>query len=88
MHVGKKYPDPEAVVYPTAYPPKYACQLTSYDAGELYPEHDHSAFADRHGNGSTDTVASHFHRIRDGKVLPDASDGHTHRLTGLPCGAG
>lgn len=43
---------------------------------------------DRDGNGTTDTVASHFHRIRNWRILPDESDGHTHEFTGLASGAG
>lgn len=54
----------------------------------MYPIHDHCAFVDRRGDGKTDVAASHYHNVRGGSVLPDQSDGHTHRLTGLPCGAG
>jgi hypothetical protein len=70
-------------------PPAFPSQLTSRCVDtKLYPIHDHQAFVNRNGEGVTDVVASHFHRIRDGRVLPDASDGHTHYLTGLPTGAG
>jgi hypothetical protein len=54
----------------------------------MYPIHDHCAFVDRQGDGVTGVDASHFHYVRGGKVKPDSSDGHTHNLTGLPCGAG
>jgi hypothetical protein len=88
MH--RRYPDTTKVLYQTTAPPKFVCQLTTRDGGRLgmYPIHLHSAFMDVHGEGATDVIASHFHRIRNGRVLPDPSDGHTHRLTGLPCGAG
>jgi hypothetical protein len=82
------YPNPDAIVYPTTQPPPFPPQLTSRDAGKLYPIHSHSAFVNAEGDGVTDVVASHYHRVRGGRVLPDASDGHTHRLTGLPAGAG
>lgn len=83
-----RYPNPDDVVRPTWYPPKYPLQLTSNDAAKLYPIHNHNAAVDAQGNGVTSTDASHYHRVRAGQVLPDSSDGHTHRLTGLPAGAG
>lgn len=84
-----RYPDPDRIVYPTTDPPRYPCQLTSKCVeSRLYPLHEHNAYVDREGNGTTDVVASHFHRVRGGRILPDESDGHEHRLTGLPCGAG
>lgn len=83
-----KYPDPSSVVYPTTQPPPFPAQLTSKDPAKLYPIHDHIAFVNKDGEGTTDVVAGHFHRVRGGRVLPDESDGHTHRLTGLPAGAG
>ncbi len=82
------FPNPDDVVYPTTAPPPFPPQLTSRDSGKLYPIHDHCAFINADGNGNTDVVASHFHRVRNGRILPDASDSHDHRLTGLPCGAG
>jgi hypothetical protein len=82
------YPDPENVVYPTTLPPGFPCELTSRDAGKMYPIHDHGAYLNADGDGTTDVTAGHYHRVRGGRVLPDESDGHTHRLTGLPCGAG
>jgi hypothetical protein len=83
-----QYPDPNLVVYPTTAPPPFPPQLTTREAGKLYPVHDHCAFVDVKGDGNTDVVASHFHYVRDSRVLPDPSDGHKHDLTGLPCGAG
>jgi hypothetical protein len=82
------YPNPDDVVYPTTQPPKFAGQLTDRRSGRLFPIHNHIAFVDANGDGVTDVVASHFHRIRGGRVLPDASDSHEHVLTGLPAGAG
>lgn len=90
------YPNPAAVVYPTTSPPRFPPQLTSVTkppvgrpaAYSLYPLHNHQAFVDRQGAGVTDTVASHFHRVANGRVQPDPSDGHTHDLTGLASGAG
>lgn len=88
-------PNPAAIVYPTTAPPRFACALTTRTqlaqrpgARTIYPIHDHSAFVDKDGNGNTDTVASHFHRVINGRVMPDESDGHTHSLSNLPCGAG
>lgn len=82
------YPDPSRIIYPSAGPPRLVCHLTTRDKAKLYPVHEHDAFIDRHGNGVTTATASHFHRIVNGRVLADQSDGHTHRLTRLPCGAG
>jgi len=83
------YPDPSRIIYPTTDPPKNRCQLTSWSTeAKLYPLHEHDAYVDHEGCGTTTVVASHFHRVRGGRVLPDESDGHVHRLTGLPCGAG
>lgn len=84
----RRYPNPAAVAYPSTQPPKFPCQLTSRNAGRMYPIHNHSAFLDREGNGNTDVDAGHFHRVRGFRVLPDPSDGHTHELTMLPCGDG
>lgn len=85
-----RYPDPELLdaLRPTSAPPAFTPELTSRAAGRMYPIHAHTAFINPDGTGVTDVVASHFHRIKDGRVLPDHSDGHTHNLTGLPAGAG
>lgn len=90
------YPNPQAIPRPTTQPPRFPPQLTSVSrppagrpaAQAMYPLHNHQAFVDARGNGTTDTVASHFHRVTDGRVQPDLSDGHTHELTGLASGAG
>lgn len=88
------FPNPANVIYPTTAPPRFPPQLTSRgpspttDKRFLYPIHDHCAFIDSEGNGVTDVTASHYHRVVGGVIRPDESDGHTHELTGLPCGAG
>lgn len=82
------YPNPDRVVYPTGQPLAYPCQLTTRDPARMYPMHNHGAWLDAQGNGNTDVDAGHFHRVRGFKVLADESDGHTHTLTQLPCGAG
>ena len=86
--IPPRYPNPDRVVYPRGYPPAYPCQLTTRDAARMYPLHNHGAWTDDQGNGNTDVDAGHFHRIRNFKILPDESDGHTHEISNLPCGAG
>ncbi len=83
-----RYPDPDRVPYARLHPVGNACQLTSQASGKMYPMHNHGAWIDESGEGNTDVDAGHFHRVKDFRVLPDLSDGHTHDLTGLPCGAG
>lgn len=82
------YPNPDAVAYPTGFPQPFPCQLTTEAAGKTFPMHNHGAWLDAEGNGNTDMGSGHFHRVRGFRVLPDESDGHTHELTTLPCGAG
>ncbi len=92
----RPYPDPAAIVYQTTQPPGFPPQLTTVtkppegrpDAASLYPLHNHQAFVNAQGDGTTDVAAGHYHHVRDGRVQPDLSDGHTHELTGLPSGAG
>lgn len=89
-------PDPQMMLRPSTLPPPFPPQLTSITkapenrptAPAYYPLHNHQAFVDQGGNGTTDVACSHYHRVVDGKVLPDASDGHYHELTGLSSGAG
>ena len=83
-----RYPNPDNVRYPTGQPLAYPCQMTTRTAARMYPMHQHGAWLDKDGNGNTDLDSGHFHRVRNFKVLPDESDGHTHELTMLPCGAG
>lgn len=81
-------PNPNLIPRPTTAPPRFPLQLTTKRAGTLFAIHQHQAAVDKNGNGTTDVVENHFHRVVDGRVLPDESDGHTHKLTGLPSGAG
>lgn len=83
-----QYPDPGAIVYAKTMPPPFPCQQTTRDAGKSFPIHNHGAWLSKEGDGNTDVDSGHFHRVRGFKVLPDESDGHTHQLTMLPCGAG
>ena len=84
-----RYPDPERVFRTVMWqPPLRRCFVTSMNSAKLYPDHKHQAFVDSSGNGQTDIEASHFHYVRDGRVVVDPSDGHAHMLTRLPCAAG
>lgn len=82
-----RYPNPDRVVYPTGQPLAATCQLTTRSGARIYPMHEHTTWLDEGGNGNTDLDAGHFHRVRNFKILADESDGHTHELTMLPCGA-
>ena len=86
--MAHRYPDPDAVPYARLHPVGNPCQLTSQVSGKMFPMHNHGAFIDENGDGNTDVDAGHYHRVKNFRVLPDESDGHTHDLTGLPCGAG
>jgi hypothetical protein len=82
-------PDPRSVVYPETTEPKFVAWATTKSAARLYPVHEHCVFINSAtGEGATSVVASHFHRVRNGVILPDESDGHTHSVSRLPCGAG
>lgn len=81
------YPNPDKVRYPTGQPLAFTCQLTTRTPGRVYPMHNHGTWLSAEGDGNTDIDSGHFHRVRNFKVLPDESDGHTHELTMLPCGA-
>lgn len=85
---GSLYPNPDAVPYASTQPPGFPCQLTTQDPARLYPLHHHGAWLNAEGTGNTDLASGHFHRVVDGRVQADPSDGHTHQLTSLPCGAG
>lgn len=80
--------DPYKIVRPTPFPQTHPCRLTTRGWGKLSPTHVHRAYPNAQGNGATSISVSHFHRIKDGRILPDESDGHTHELTNLLCGAG
>jgi hypothetical protein len=84
----RRYPDPDAVPYARLHPVGNPCQITSQVSGKLFPMHSHGAWIDQNGDGNTDVGSGHFHRVKGFRVLPDLTDGHTHDLTGLPCGAG
>lgn len=85
----RAYPDPDSVAITSTLPPRFGCRITTMGAvnSHVYPIHRHGAFVDARGNGNTDANDSHFHYVRNGKVIPDPIDGHTHELTYLPCGA-
>ena len=83
-----RYPNPENIVRYGGGMPQYVPYLTSQNGAPGIPIHNHRGYIDRHGNGVTDNVASHYHNIRYGRVVPSDRDGHTHRMTGLPTGAG
>jgi len=80
--------DPYTIARPRMFPEARLCRLTSRGWGKLYPVHVHNAYPDKDGNGNTSISASHFHRIKDGRILPDESDGHEHGLTNVLCGTG
>lgn len=80
--------DPFKIIRPVMFPQTHPCRLTTRGQGKLYPTHVHKGYPDKNGNGNTDISCSHYHRIANGRVLPDESDGHTHALTDLLCGTG
>jgi hypothetical protein len=72
----------------TQFPMRQPSYLLSRGAGKLYPVHIHQGFVDSQGNGTTSIDVSHFHRIMNGRVLPDESDSHDHGLTRIRTGRG
>ena len=88
MEQPRRYPDPDAVKYAKTMPPRFPCQMTTDATGRIYPMHHHGAWIDKLGNGNTDLDSGHWHHVRSFKVESDPTDGHTHELTMLPCGAG
>jgi hypothetical protein len=80
--------DPYKIPRPRFAPRAYPCYQVGRAASRLYPVHTHRGYMNASGVGVTDISASHFHRIKDGKILPDASDGHVHGLTRVLCGYG
>lgn len=70
------------MVSPTAFPMRQPGYMTTRAAGRLSPVHMHTAYVDAQGNGSTSISTSHFHRVKNGIILPDESDGHSHGLIG------
>jgi hypothetical protein len=83
-----QYPNPDAVKYASVQPPGFPCQLTTQNPGRMYPVHNHGAWLNKEGTGNTDLASGHYHVVRNFKVQPDPSDGHTHDLTMLACGVG
>ena len=84
-------PNPWALwrrIRPAVFPMRQPSYLVSRGAGKLYPVHVHKAFVDEKGYGTTSIDVSHFHRIIDGRILPDESDGHDHGLTNVLTGRG
>jgi hypothetical protein len=85
----RRAPDPEAVtrlVSPTMKPATRIRRLTTRTAyTKHFPVHEHVVTVDpRTGNGVSDIVAGHFHRVVGGRIMPAESDGHEHALTLLP----
>lgn len=80
--------DPFKIIRPRMFPQTYPCRLTTRGWGKLYPAHAHNAYPDKDGNGNTSISVSHYHKIKDGRILPDESDGHTHEITNILCGTG
>ena len=80
--------DPYKIPRPRMFPQTYPCRQTTRGEGRLYPVHAHRAYMGPDGSGVTDISVSHFHRIKDGRILPDESDGHGHGLTDVRCGTG
>lgn len=54
----------------------------------MYPIHSHGAWLNADGTGNTDVDSGHYHVVKEFRVQADPSDGHTHQITTLPCGAG
>jgi hypothetical protein len=80
--------DPYQIPRPAMFPLAAPCRMTMQASGRLTPVHVHWAYLDRRGVGKTNTVASHFHYVLDGKVTPSLIDRHIHGLTSIPCGLG
>jgi hypothetical protein len=76
--------DPYKIPRPQLFPRPWTRVLTTRDYGRSSPVHTHRARFDSDGNGITDIVASHFHRVLGGRVMPSPVDSHEHKLTGIP----
>ena len=79
-------PNPDAIARPTAGLAPFPPVLTSWDGGAMTPIHNHFAYINADGTGVTNTAASHYHEVRQGRVM--SAVGHTHSLTRLPGGRG
>lgn len=81
--------DPRNIPRPVTYPDRNPGFLTTRGSGRLAPVHMHTAYPDADGNGVTSISVSHYHRIRNWQILPDASDSHDHAIVrSVPNGRG
>lgn len=80
--------DPRNIARPRLYPESNPGFLTTRGWGRIAPVHMHTAYPDMNGNGFTSMEVSHFHRIVNGRIMPDESDSHEHTITNIPNGAG
>lgn len=78
------YTIPRARMFPLPRP----CLLTTRDWGRSAPVHCHRTNVDAEGNGATDIVADHFHRVLSHRIMPSPVDSHEHKFTDIPCGGG
>lgn len=82
--------DPYRIVRPQMFPAQMPCIMAMQAYGKQAPMHTHRVWVDKEtGEGYTDILASHFHRVRENRMLPSDVDGHTHELRfNMPGGAG
>ena len=80
--------DPYKIPRPQMFPRPRTCVITTQDWGRSTPVHSHRASFDADGNGITDIVAGHFHRIIAGELKPSPVDSHEHQLTRYLAGGG
>ncbi len=72
----------------TPFPMRQPSYLVGRGSGRVHPIHTHRAFIDKAGNGTTSIDVSHYHRIVDGRILPDESDSHEHAILRVRTGSG
>lgn len=80
--------DPYKIPRPQMFPRPRTCVITTQGWGRSTPVHTHRASFDANGNGITDIVAGHFHRIIGGVLKPSPVDSHEHQMTNVAAGAG
>lgn len=73
--------DPYMIPRPQMFPRPQTTVITTQDYGRSTPIHTHKASFDADGNGITDIVAGHFHRIIGGRIMPSPVDSHEHQRT-------
>lgn len=73
--------DPFQVARQRMYPRPRTVLLTTRGWGRSSPVHTHRGEFDSDGNGLTDIIAGHFHRIIGGKIMPSPVDSHDHEFT-------